>query len=249
MNLTIQVDARQIDLLNKELALYARLSGKTVEETLEKKGRDLGIQLYRGFKDVQWGGPGRVASISRAELAVRTAQGRGTIVRPELRARYSSARKTLNFSVRSFGQAARYAASKAERAEALRDARSARRRRAHLWRKIVGAEIALRQSGRGVMAAAFLTVRKYRRYSVSQGKAVAVRTKDYVKNRTGRAAAYTETGPGYFRVVGLEDGMDVINARYGITDRAVAAVRADMAPYLRRKLTEGMAPFKTLKAA
>ena len=68
-SLTLTADARELDLLNRELGLYARLSGKTIGETLDKKGRDLGIQLYRGFSEAKWGGSGKAARAVRADMA------------------------------------------------------------------------------------------------------------------------------------------------------------------------------------
>lgn len=245
----LTADTSQLDLLNRELGLYSRLSGKTIEETLDKKGRDLGIQLYRGFKDVQWGGPGKVVALAKAELAARSAAGSGTIVRDVLRRRYREVRSEYGFDIRSYAQQARYAEDRDARRALRRKVAEARRKRAHLWRRIVGEEISLRQSGRGALAASFLLFRRATRFSTSQGKMVALRSRDFVKNRTGKTAGYLERGPGFLRIVGLTPGLSEIDARYSIVERAAATVRADMAPYIERKLIEGMSPFKTLKAA
>lgn len=250
--LTLTADSRQLDLLNKELGLYSRLSGKTIEETLDKKGRDLGIQLYRGFKEVQWGGPGKVADLAKAELATRTAQRRGTVVREVLLRRYREVRAEYNFDVRSYGQQMRWGREHGtldDWSSARDKGNAVRKKRRKLWNAIVGAEVALRQSGRGALAAAFLLFRRATRFSTSKGKMVASLTRDFVKNRTGKDAGYIERGPGYLRIVGLTPGLAEVDARYGIVERAAAAVRADMAPYLERKLIEGMSAFKTLKAS
>lgn len=250
--ITVHADVRELDLLNRELGLYAQLSGKTIEETLDKKGRDLGIQLYRGFSEAKWGGPGKAAGIAKAELAARTAAGRGTVVREVLRRRYREVRAELNFDVRSYGQARRQAREHGtlDQWTAARDkGNAARRKRAHLWRRIVGEETALRQSGRGALAASFLLFRRARRFSTSKGRMVDSLTRDFVKNRTGKAAGYLERGPGFLRIVGLTPGLAEVDARFSIVERSARAVRADMAPYLRRKLIEGMGPFKKLKAS
>lgn len=102
-SLSLTADTRELDLLNRELALYSQLSGMTIEETLDKKGRDLGIQLYRLY-DAHRFGKGQRKGFAAIELSARTAQGRGTVVRPELRARYESARKALTSEIRSAGQ-------------------------------------------------------------------------------------------------------------------------------------------------
>lgn len=207
-----------LEALNSDLALYMRLSGKTAQEVLEKKGRDLGIQLYRGFTDAKWGGSGAAPGIARLELRARTAAGIGTRVRPELLMRYRSGR----------------AADRAVRAAGGRVPGGRR----SLWQRIVGGEVALRQSGRGSLAASFLL---FRRRS-SQARGVT-----YQVNRISKRAGYVERGENYLRIVGLTPGLAEVDRRYGITAGAIAAVRADMAPYFLRKLRENRPQFRILK--
>lgn len=212
---------------------YAKRNKRDVAELIAKKGRDLGIKLYEGFKGVQFGGDPKRRGIARAELDSRTASGRGTRVREALMRRYQSARKDLGFSVRSFGQAARYAGDRAERAEARRDARAARKRRAALWQKIVGAEVALRQSGIGVLAASFLMFRKAKRWSISGGEYVGNRTREFTRNRTGQPLGSVSVSEDGIEIASYAKGIGQVEQRYGISSAALDASATDMLIYLR----------------
>ncbi len=203
---------------------YDATNKRATAELIAKKGRDLGIKLFEGFRDVQFGGDPKRRGIAAAELAARTSAGRGTKVRSALLARYQSARKDLGFSVRSFGQAGRYATTKAERAEARRDGRAARKRRADLWRKIVGAEIALRQSGIGVLAASFLMFRN---------RSSQVRGTYQTPNRTGRPLGSVTVTDDSIEIASYATGIGTVESRYGIVDRALNASADDMIVYLR----------------
>lgn len=212
---------------------YDSVNKRATAELIAKKGRDLGVKLYEGFKGVQFGGDPKKRGIARAELDARAADGRGTKVRDVLMQRYRSARRDLTFSVRSFGQGARYAMTKAERAEARRDGRAARQRRADLWRKIVGAEIALRQSGIGVLAASFLMFRRSRRWSISQDSYVRTGAHDFIPNRTGRPLGSVQVTADSMEIASYAAGIGQVEQRYGIADRALNASADDMLVYLR----------------
>lgn len=203
---------------------YDATNKRTTAELLAKKGRDLGIKLFEGFRAVQFGGDPKQRGIARSELAARAATGRGTKVREALMQRYRSARRDLTFSVRSFGQGRRYATTAAERAEARRDGRAARQRRADLWRKIVGAEIALRQSGIGVLAASFLMFRN--RSSQARGTY-------QTPNRTGRPLGSVTVTDDSMEIASYATGIGTVESRYGIVDRALNASADDMLVYLR----------------
>lgn len=203
---------------------YDETNKRATAELLAKKGRDLGIKLFEGFRDVQFGGDPKRRGVAAAELAARTSAGRGTKVRSALLARYQSARKDLGFSVRSFGQAGRYATTKADLAAARRDGRAARKRRADLWRKIVGAEIALRQSGIGVLAASFLMFRN--RSSQARGTY-------QTPNRTGRQLGSVTVTDDSIDIASYATGIGTVESRYGIVDRALNASADDMLVYLR----------------
>lgn len=212
--------------LNVGLGLYAKASGKSMDEVLEKKGRDLGIKLYQGFRAVRWGGNAGTQGniLAFAELRARTAAGRGTRVRASILAQMDASRQTLAqarvglLRARALGPL-----TVAQR----RELRTNVRRRANLWRAAVGAEVRARGRGVGVLAVSFLWFRK--RQSRERGTF-------FVRNRTGRPLGYVEKQPNSLRIVGLTPGLDVVGERYGVVSAAVNAVTADMIPYISRKL-------------
>ena len=208
MNASIQIDPRamaELQQLNRELALYSVLARKTMDEVLDKKGRDLGIQLFREFSAHKLG-----KGMARRDLDARTAAGKGTRVRPELLARYQQARKQFSALGRDKG----------------------RRSGVNQWRRIVGAEVAMRQAGSGVLGASFLWYRNR-----GSGR---VDTRQ-VLNRTGKPLGEVVRTPGALSIIGHPAGLAAVSARYGILANAVGAVRADMAPYITRKLAEAQA--------
>lgn len=209
---------------------YTELNSRAPEELMEKKGRALGVALFQGFSEHKFGGPGKVVKgLALGELRQRAADGRGTKVRPSLLSEYKQLRAHLGFSVRSFGQAARYSMSKEDRREAKRDGRAAKRRRAALWNMYVGKEVALRQAGIGMLAASFLWYRKRQ----SQAKGTFT-----VLNRTGKPLGYVDRGEGFLRIVSEADGIDVVDARYGIVQAVLQRETADMAEYITKKERE-----------
>lgn len=235
--------------LSTELGQYAELARLSLEEAIEKKGRDLGIKLYQGFKEVQWGGPGKTAGLARAELATRTAAGRGTRVREVLRRRYREARSELDFDVRSYGQQRRRAGTLDQWSSARDKGIEARAKRRSLWQKIVGEEIRMRQSGIGYLAASFLLFRRATRFSTSKGKMVASLSRDFVPNRTGKPLGAVERAPGRLSILGYAEGLDVVDSRHAVVPRAIEAVRADMIPYIQRKLREQTTRFRYARPA
>lgn len=219
-------DAATLDRWQRVFAAYATRNKRGLSELIAKKGRDLGIKLHDGFKEVQFGGDPKQRGLARLQLAQRAAAGRGTKLRPELAKRYRSARKDLTFSVRSFGQAKRYAGDKADRMEAQRDGQAARRRRAALWQKIVGAEVALRQSGIGVMAASFLMFRKRAGSQLNPG----VRTE---VNRTGQPLGSVKVTDTEIQIESFARGLTLAPGFDRIVDGAIEEQTVDMAIYLR----------------
>lgn len=200
-------------LFNSALARYiaAHQGRKSVEEIMEKKGRALGVQLFLGFKHRKWGGPGRASrSLAREELDARAAAGEGIRVRRSIMREYLSARSSLRAK---------------QRGKTLTGARIEARTR--LWRSFVGRELAARQRGIGVLAAAFLWYR--RRSSQARGTF-------YVKNRTGKySLGRVERDESTFRIIGEVDGLAKTDARYGIVERAIAAETADIQEYFESR--------------
>lgn len=124
------VESPDLQRLQLSLREYAELSGKTDAEVLAKKGRDLGIQLFRGFRQHKFGGSERQRGqqgVAWRELRQRTAAGLGTRVRPSL--------------LQSSG-------------------RGRSRRRINARQEAVRREVAARQRSRGYLAASFLWFRR-----------------------------------------------------------------------------------------
>ena len=214
---------------NAQLARYMELSKKLPNQILEKKGRDLGIKLFEGFREHQFGGNPKRKGIAAEELRQRSSQGRGIRVRPSLRKRYEQGREHLTYSVRSFGQGARRSLLLSDYREAKRDGRAARKRRSSLWQKAVGMELAARESGIGVLAASFLWFRK--RSNNSMGTFL-------VPNRTGKPLGYVERTENAMRIVGETPGLGTVDAKYSVVVGAINTATADMVDYITRKERE-----------
>lgn len=214
---------------NAQLARYMELSKKLPNQILEKKGRDLGIKLFEGFREHQFGGNPKRKGIAAEELRQRSSQGRGIRVRPSLRKRYEQGREYLTYSVRSFGQGARRSLLLSDYREAKREGRAARKRRSALWKKTVGMELAARESGIGVLAASFLWFRK--RSNNSMGTFL-------VPNRTGKPLGYVERTENAMRIVGETPGLGTVDAKYSVVVGAINTATADMVDYITRKERE-----------
>ena len=218
---------------NAQLARYMELSKKLPNQILEKKGRDLGIKLFEGFREHQFGGNPKRKGIAAEELRQRSARGRakgnGIRVRPSLRKRYEQGREYLTYSVRSFGQGARRSLLLSDYREAKRDGRAARKRRSALWKKAVGMELAARESGIGVLAASFLWYRK--RSNNSMGTFL-------VPNRKGKPLGYVERSENALRIVGETEGLAATDAKHQIVVGAINTATADMVEYVTRKERE-----------
>lgn len=229
--ITATIETAPLNNLLRKLEAYQLVSGKSIEDVLEKKGRDLGIRLYKGFTEVKWGGPGKHPGLARAELAARTAAGRGTRVRPSLLVQYRGRRQELNTAVRSIGQrlSQRNFRGTLDQWSGLREQRAAvRKERASLWQMTVGREISARQSGIGALAAAFLWYRS--RTSQARGTY-------YVRNHTGSPIGYVDRGTGFFRIVSDVKATDVIDRRFGISTKAITGAIEDIEVYLARDHT------------
>lgn len=215
MSQTIETNlAKFADTFRRYVNLWTANGNGTTEDALEKKGRDLGIRLFRGFRDHKWGGPGKAPKgLARAELDARVASGAGIRVRHSLMAEYLAERGKL----------------RAHKDPTMPDGqRWLTTAKVKLWQQFVGKELALRQSGIGVLAASFLW---YRSRNPQSGTY-------YVKNRVGHPLGGVERGEGFFRIVGFTEGLSEVDARYGVAADAIAEADADMQVYLDRQITD-----------
>ncbi len=218
-----------LEKFNERFARYTELNKRAPDMLLEHKGRDLGIKLFEGFREHQFGGNPKRKGIAAEELRQRSSQGRGIRVRPSLRKRYEQGREYLTYSVRSFGQGARRSLLLSDYREAKREGRAARKRRSALWKKTVGMELAARESGIGVLAASFLWFRK--RSNNSMGTFL-------VPNRTGKPLGYVERTENAMRIVGETEGLAATDAKYHVVAGAINTATADMVDYITRKERE-----------
>lgn len=227
----IEIKAR-LEALVAVFPRYAVLARKTTDEVLDQKGRDLGIRLFQGFRAQRWGGStaqkGR--DLALAELKQRTLAGKGTTVRPSLLRRYEEKRRELAGNLSGIFDAAQSRAGSAR--VTLRDFSRRERRqrdrirgkRANLWRATIGREIRARARGIGVLGASFLWFRK--RFSKGQI--------NFARNRSGVTLGYVERDAAALRIVGLREGLDVIDARADVVAGALAGALADINTYLDR---------------
>lgn len=182
-----------------------------LDDALEKKGRDIGIRLWKGFTAHKWGGAGKPPSnLARSELDDRAAEGRGIKVRASLRDEYLAARTELRNATRGKKTA------------------GVIKKKIALWQSFVGRELALRQRGIGVLAASFLWFRKRGR-----GNGVYL-----VPNRRGRAIGAVERGPTFFRIIADVAGQSVVDSRYAIVESVLAGATEDIESYLKTRERE-----------
>lgn len=221
--IALAVDPRsQAELvrLRERLPLYAALARKTLSEVTQKKGQDLGIRLFREFRDHRWRGSRHgPAGVAFREARARARRGEGTQVRPGLSAAaLAGAPVSYRYRIPGTGRIAT--------------------RRTSLWQRRWFAELRLRQAGIGVLAASFLWFRQ--RSSQARGRYL-------VRNKSGRPLGEVQAGEDFVRILGYKSGLGTVAARYGLVARALAAVNADMEVYLVRKLAEAGRSFSLTK--
>lgn len=217
---------------NARFDRYAALNKRMPDELLEKKGRALGIALFKGFREHQFGGNPRRRGIAAEELRNRSAQGRGIRVRPSILAKYRSERSKFNSALRSIGQRKRRASEHGTLDDwsNARDERATMRDlRAQLWQRTVGAELKAREAGIGVLAASFLWFRK--RSNNARGTFL-------VPNRTGKPLGYVERTENAFRIVGETEGLAATDAKHSVIVAAINSEMADLDAYIARKEME-----------
>jgi len=217
---------------NERLARYMQLSKKLPSDILEKKGRDLGIKLFEGFREHQFGGVPKRKGIAAEELRERSESGRGIKVRDSILAKYRSERGKLNSELRSIGQRKRSARNRGtldDWSNSIEERSVMRGVRSQLWHRAVGLELSARQSGIGVLAASFLWFRK--RSSQARGTYI-------VPNRTGKTLGYVERTENEMRIVGETEGLSATDAKHQVVVGAINTATADMVEYITRKERE-----------
>jgi len=216
------------DEFTRRLGIYMGLTRDLPGHVLRKKGTDLRIKLMREFKKQRWRrGKGDGPWI---EARKRKRQGKGTKVRPNVAAKAKIGNFRLG-KLTSMGAAGTVPLTKA--------GKPMNRRQAAVW-----LELKTRQRGIGLLGASLLEQR------YQSGKLVA----NIVGGKWRDGTAQTQTIVGASRNLGMmhkttirpnlyliEDfvgGTDVVDRRYGLVNKALGAVSADMDKYFQRKLTE-----------
>lgn len=209
-----------LQALNAELALYMEVSKKTAAEVLEKKGRDLGIQLWRGFWELRTKG-GKAAF---SGPMFKAAEKRGW--RTKLRSQVIEDEPYLGI-----WQARRQVKARRDKAGDLVASGKRRSRRGLL----VAQELARRQRGAGLLGASFLAFRKRNDKTAANGWRL-------VENRSRKLGLLSRVtsgedadGNAFFRIQNFTPGVDTVGEKNSIFAKAIGAVRADMATYLVRK--------------
>jgi hypothetical protein len=221
MNATLQDNLAE---WNRAFAEYVKYTSKTPQEALEHKVERLGRALYRGFSAHQFGGSPRQRGIAVSELAARTAEGEGTRIRPTLLGLYQAQRTALRKEAKAIRQSFRNFGGTLDNWSSLKTAQDLNRaQRLTAWQDIVGREVASRQSGIGVLAAAFLWYR-YR------GKGEA---RHLVPNRRGKTLGSVTVGDGVAVIVGMVDGINTVDERYGVVRKAINDETDDTMKYVK----------------
>jgi hypothetical protein len=204
----IQVDASEVDRLNRNLQAYVALSGRAADEVVRKKGEDLRIQLAREFFRQRWKG-GR--GVAWREFKGRVRAGEGTLVRLK--------------SVSS-----RFLAASGKELPAT----DTRGRPLSSWQQLVWQEIARRQHGVGALGATFLV----HRWQHSGGERKLVANRSRLTGSYHKRALDIVLRDGAYTLEAKTPGIAAVGSRYGLITKALASVNADTEKYLTRKMEE-----------
>lgn len=214
---------------NKAFAEYVQATSKTPQEALEHKVRALGVALWKGFTAHQFGGVPRQKGIGVLELAGRTAAHLGTKVRSTLMAEYMAKRTELRAKAKAIKQSLKNFGGTLDDWSGMSSALTANQQdRIGLWQSIVGREVKARQSGIGELGAAFLWYR-------NRGKG---ENKHTVLNRRGKSIGDVTVTDGVALIAGKVDGLNTVDARYGVVAKAIADETADTMKYVEQKQAE-----------
>lgn len=208
---------------------YTKFTSKTPQEALEHKVNALGIALWKGFSGHQFGGKPRDRTVGEKELAARTANHRGTRIRATLMAEYEKARDGLRRKAKALKQSLRGFGGTLDQwsgiTSAIADNQEAR---ISAWQSVIGREVHSRQSGIGQLGAAFLW---YRRRGKGENRRL-------VENRRGKTMGSVEVGEGVALIAGNVDGLNTVDARYGVVAQAIADETNDTLSYIKRRQEE-----------
>lgn len=219
MSLTVEV-TDSLGKLNEDLALYMELSKLSVQEVVDKKGRDLGIKLFQGF----WKLRTKRSNNPFAGPMFTAAKARGW--RTKVRTRTIEDEPYLSIQSQGFFM------RRGRRKGVEKDVKSRRSRRG----LAVAQELARRQHGAGLLGVSFLGSR-WR--SNSQGRYLRVN-----KSKKLGTLSTVESGPlpdgAFFRLRVFTPGIDTVGEKRGIFATAIREIRKDTAIYLVRKQMQAL---------
>lgn len=219
MSLTLEV-THDLGRLNEELALYLKLSKLSVQEVVDKKGRDLGIKLFKGFWRLRTKGSANPFAGPMFTLA----KARGW--RTRVRTRAIEVEPYLSIQKQGFFM------RRVMRKGVEKDVKSRRSRRG----LAVAQELSRRQHGAGLLGVSFLQ-RRWR--SRSNGRYLAVN-----KSKKLGMLSTVESGPSadgaFYRIVNYTPGIDTVGGGRGLFATAIREVRQDTAVYLVRKQMQAL---------
>lgn len=211
---------------NSAFADYVKFTSKTPQEALEHKVKALGIALWRGFTAHQFGGVPRNSGVAVAELAARTASGRGTKIRGSLLAEYQNIKNSLNAKAKSIRQSLKNFGGTLDQWSGLQAATAANRNeRIGAWQSIVDREVHARQTGIGELGAAFLW---YRNRGAGEARHLML-------NRRGKTIGSVDVSDGVALIAGNVDGMTIVDQRYGVVNQAIADETDDTLKFVKER--------------
>lgn len=204
---------------------YAKATSLQPQEALEKRLSNLGQALYKGFRAHQFGGDPKRKGVSMSELAQRTANGRGTELRSTLLAEYQKTRDQLRAKARSLKKSLKNFGGTLDQWSGTQSAIAENQaQRISAWQTAVGIEINKRQQGIGQLAAAFLW---YRWRGKGKGRRV-------VPNRKGQTMGSVDIDSGVALVTARVEGINRVDARYGVVAKAIHDDTDDTLAYIKR---------------
>lgn len=209
-------------LFQAGLMRYITASGKTPQLVILQKGEDLRIKSMMGFQKVAW----------------KTGKGKGAW--RDTRKRFAAGRdaRGLGVSRKGFG-------IKVRDKSALAEGVTKKGRRLNRWQAAVKNEVERRGRGVGLLGVSLLN-RRWRRTKAEKLTLVNSRWRnvsggrhlDINRSRKLGEISSFDMRPDSYKITVQTPGVTTVDQRYGVSRWAMAAVKADMDVYLKRKHEE-----------
>lgn len=225
----INISVPALPAFNQAFLDYVRVSKKLPSVVVAEKGNDVRIKAMLGFKSVAFK-KGRKGGVWREQMR-RFKRGGGIRVNAGRRRRAYGGDLTLHAKRAGWGNGDK---------PVTKDGKKLNRSQAAAW-----LEIASRSAGIGILGVSLLD-RRYRKgkattFSLENGRwKGGGRTRYLVQNNSSQlgSLASWKQDENMFQILMNTPGADTVSNRYGIADRAIGTVTADMDKYLTRKANE-----------